>query len=341
MRKEGPVAGGGRGRGRRRHEAGGGTSGRGGKVGRRIGADDRSFVRSTAGESGESEQEGCSHDRGGCFERAWEEHGGGDDEDDEGGKGEEKATPRAKPRHAGGENNKDEKKKRKNTETPPPPRQVKKSKTAAGINGQKPKTPPGRQASVVSDRPHQNKTTVLTWLGPGTTEAGGERRAREVWLRRRKRKASTLVHSMHPTLGKLECLSLSDIRTCAATCVWLCIPAACPACSYVGTRGYLSPKRPPHPLSPTSLLASSSRKMGPPPSAYHRRPGRFHPPLGPPPHGTRRDRTAPPTPPHHHHHIPAKGQPSAAASGTNPQYPHPTPHQGLRLLSLTSPSVVK
>ena len=195
MRKEGPVAGGGGGRGRRRHEAGGGTSGRGGKVGRRIGAEDRSFVRSTAGESGESEQEGCSHDRGGCFERAWEEHGGGDDEDDEGGKGEERATPRAKPRHAGGENNKDEKKKRKNTETPPPPRQVKKSKTAAGINGQKPKTPPGRQASVVSDRPHQNKTTVLTWLGPGTTEAGGERRAREVWLRRRKRKASKLSYT--------------------------------------------------------------------------------------------------------------------------------------------------
>jgi hypothetical protein len=60
---------------------------------------------------------------------------------------------RRKPLHApshatpGGKTTKTRKKEKKNTETPPPPRQVKKSKTAAGINGQKPKTPPGRQAS--------------------------------------------------------------------------------------------------------------------------------------------------------------------------------------------------
>ena len=70
-------------------------------------------------------------------------------------KGEERATPRQATPRPGGENNKDEKKKRQNTETPPP-RQVKKSKTAAGINGQKTKNTT-RQAGVRRVRPTASK----------------------------------------------------------------------------------------------------------------------------------------------------------------------------------------
>ena len=258
MRKEGPGwQRGGRGRGRRRHEgrrrhqAGGGEKWGGGS-GRRIGV---LFVprrasrasRSTRGAATivEAVLNGRGRNTVGETMRMmrvdWLE------------KGEERATPRQATPRRGGKQQRREKKKRQNTETPPPPpRQVKKSKTAAGINGQKPKTPPGRQASVVSDRPHQNKTTVLTWLGPGTTEAGGgERRAREVWLRRRKRKASTLSYTACiPTLGKLECLSLSDIHPYLRSYVWLCLPAACPACSYVGTRGWRRVSKPQKAFAP-------------------------------------------------------------------------------------------
>ena len=210
-------------------------------MGRRIGAEDRSFVRSTAGESGESEHEGCCHDRGGCFERAWEEHGGGDDEDDEGGLvGKGGGESHSTPSHAtpGGKTTKTREKKRQNTETPPPPpRQVKKSKTAAGINGQKPKTPPGRQASVVSDRPHQNKTTVLTWLGPGTTEAGGGGKASEGSLAAQAQAQSeySLVHSMHSHSGEAG-MPLSLCHPYLRSYVRVAVPTCCLPCMFV--RGY-------------------------------------------------------------------------------------------------------
>ena len=258
MRKEGPGwQGGGRGRGRRRHEgrrrhqAGGGE-----KVGRRIGAGGSEFCSFHGGRVGRVGARGV-------LPRSWRLFGTGvggtrwgrDDEDDEGGLvgkggGESHSTPsHATPRPGGKTTKTRRKKKRKNTAARRGKSKSQKPRRAS--TAKKPKTPPGRQASVVSDRPHQNKTTVLTWLGPGTTEAGGERRAREVWLRRRKRKASTLSYTACiPTLGKLECLSLSDIHPYLRSYVWLCLPAACPACSYVGTRGWRRVSKPQKAFAP-------------------------------------------------------------------------------------------
>ena len=112
---------------------------------------------------------------------------------------------------------------------------------------------------VVSDRPHQNKTTVLTWLGPGTTEAGGgkgERGKSGCAGASAKRVLSRTQHAF-PLWGSWNAsLSLTSIRTCAATCGCAYLLPALHVRTWVreGGGGYLSPKRPSHPLSPTSLL---------------------------------------------------------------------------------------